>query len=317
LLGILESTLKFAVVGAGGVGGCLGVRLAHAGHDVAWLARGATLAALRSRGIVLETPSGEVRLGPQRADDDAAALRAGGPPDAIIVAVKLYDLAAAAPRIAPLVGAETRVLPLQNGVEAQRILADALPGAKVLKGTVSTKSFVRAPAHIVCKSGFCKIRLGGEGGPRVEALVDALNAAEGVSAALSASIELDLWSKFVMLASFSAISCMARASIGEVLGNGAAHELLIQAAEEAAGVGRALGVDLPRDIAGLVELHTRELPRSGRPSMLEDLEAGRPLELDYLSGAVARLGAEAGVPTPIHALACKVLGMHLNGEKPR
>jgi 2-dehydropantoate 2-reductase len=309
--------LNFAIVGAGGVGGYLGVRLAQAGHEVAWLVRGRTLAVLRERGIVLESPSGEARLGPQYASDDPAALAAAaGPLDALIVAVKLYDLAALAPRIAPLATDRTRVLPLQNGVEAQAMLSGALRRAAVLKGTVSIKSFMRAPGHVVCKSDFCKIRLGGDAGPEVDALVAALNGCRAVSAALSPSIDLDLWSKFVMLASFSAVSCMARATIGEVLGNDGTRRLLVEAAEEAAAVGRALGVELPQDIASLVDLHTRDMPRTGRPSMLEDLEAGRRLELDFLSGAVVRLGAEAGVPTPIHEVAYKALSMHAQGGQP-
>ncbi len=287
------------------------MRLAQAGHEVAWLARGATLAALREHGIRLETPSEEIRLGPQRASDDAAA---PGAVDAVIVTVKLYDLAALAPRIAPRAHGTT-VLPLQNGVEAHAILSNALPGARVLKGTVSTKSFARAPGHVVCKSDFCKIRLGGDSGSEVEALVAALNGCKAVSAVCSPSIDLDIWSKFVMLASFSAVSCMARATIGEVLGNAGTHKLVIDAAEEAAAVGRALGVDLPQDIAALVDVHTRDMPKNGRPSMLEDLEAGRPLELEFLSGAVVRLGAKAGVPTPIHEVAYKTLSMHAQGGR--
>lgn len=306
--------MKFAIAGAGGVGGYLGVRLAQAGHQVAWLARGATLDALREKGIRLETRSEEVRLGPQHASDDAATL---GAVDAAIVAVKLYDLGALAPRLVPLAARGTRLLPLQNGVEAHAIVAAALPGATVLKGTVSIKSFARAPAEIVAKSDFCKIRIGGGSGPEVDALVAALNGCEAVSATFSPAIELDLWSKFVMLASFSAVSCMARATIGEVLGNAAARRLLIDAAQEAGAVGRALGVPLPRDIAALVDLHTRDMPREGRPSMLEDLDAGRPLELEFLSGAVVRLGAKAGVPTPIHEVAYKALLMHAHGGQPR
>jgi len=309
--------LKFAIAGAGGVGGYLGVRLAQAGHELAWLARGRTLAALRERGILLESPSGEARLGPQRASDDAAALAAAaGPVDAVIVAVKLYDLAALAPRIAPLAGRRTRVLPLQNGVEAHAILSGALPGSTVLKGTVSLKSFARAPGQVVCKSDFCKIRLGGDAGPEVDALVAALNGCKAVSAMFSPAIDLDLWSKFVLLASFSAVSCMARATIGEVLGNAGACRLLAEATEEAAAVGRALGVELPQDIAALIDLHTREMPGAGRPSMLEDLEAGRPLELEFLSGAVVRLGAKLGVPTPVHEVAYKALLMHAHGGQP-
>jgi len=306
--------MKFVMAGAGGVGGYIGARLALAGHELAWLARGRTLAALRERGLLLESPPGEVRLGPQRASDNATALAAEfGPADVLIVTVKLYDLAALAPRLAPLAGHGTLVLPLQNGVEAHSILCGALPSATVLKGTVSIKSFVRAPGEIVCKSNFCKIRIGGGAGLEVDTLVAALDGCKALTAVYSSDIDLDLWSKFVMLSSFSAVSCMARATIGQVLADASARGLLVVAAREAAAVGRALGVPLPEDIAGLVDLHTRDMPKTGRPSMLEDLEAGRPLELDFLSGAVVRLGATAGVPTPIHAAAYRTLAKHLNG----
>ena len=310
--------MKLAIIGAGGVGGCLGARLAQAGHDIAWLARGRTLAALRERGLRLESPSGEVRLGPQRASDDPVALaRAIGPVDALIVTVKLYDLATLAPRLAPLANGGAVVLPLQNGVEAHAMLAGALPAARVLKGTLSIKSHVRAPGEVVCKSDFCKIRLGGAKGSNIDALAAALNGCEAVTATFSADIDRDIWSKFVMLASFSAVACMARATIGEVLGDASARALLIDAAGEAAAVARALGVSLPEDIAGLVDLQTRDMPKTGRASMLEDLEAGRPLELEFLSGAVVRLGAKAGVPTPIHAVAYKLLAMHRDGRAAR
>lgn len=306
--------MKFVIVGAGGVGGYLGARLLQAGHAVAWLVRGRTLAALRERGMSLQSPSGEVRLGPQLASDDAAVLAAGfGEADALIVTVKLYDLQALAPRLAPLIGTQTLVLPLQNGVEAHAILSAALPGAALLKGTLAIKSAVRAPGDIVCKSDFCKIRFGGAEGARVQALADALNGCKAVSAVLTADIDIDLWSKFVMLASFSAVSCMARATIGEVLDDPSARALVIDAALEAAAVGRALGVALPGDIPGLVDAQTRMMPRDGKPSMLEDLDAGRPLELEFLSGAVVRLGAKAGVPTPIHAVAQRVLAMYARG----
>ena len=299
--------MRFVIAGPGGVGGNLGARLAEAGHEVAWLARGANLAALR-RGVVLESPLGDVRLGPQRAAEDAAEL---GAADAVIVAVKMYSLGALAPRLAPLVRADTLVLPLQNGVESHAVLAPALPGARLLKGMVSVKARLKSPGVVECKSGFCRVRFGG---PGADALADALRTAKGVEVTVAADIDLDLWRKFVMLASFSAVSCLSRATIGQVLGERQAYAQLLEAVEEAARVARALGVALPADVEPLVQSQVRDLPREGKPSMLEDLEAGRPLELDYLSGAVVRLGGRCGVPTPFHAMAASLLAMHANGS---
>ncbi len=306
--------MRFVVVGAGGVGGYIGVRLAEAGHAVAWLVRGASLAALRGTGIVLKAPQGEVRLGPQRASDDAAAL---GPADAVIVTVKLYDLEALAPRLAALAAADTAILPLQNGVEAQAMLAKALPGARPLQGTVSIKASLAAPGFVEAKSDFCRLRFGeadGRASARTGRLAETMSAAVGVSAAATPAIELDLWKKFVMLTSFSATACLARAPIGRVLDDPGAHAFALEAAEEAAAVGRARGVKLPADIVEATMKQVVGMPRDGKPSMLEDLEAGRRLELPWLSGAVVRLGRETGVPTPIHAMICRVLGMHANGK---
>ncbi len=308
--------MRFVVVGAGGVGGCLGARLAEAGHDVAYLARGATLEALTTTGLTLESPLGDVRLGPRRASDRADDL---GPADAVIVSVKLYGLQEIAPLLAPLVGPETVVLPLQNGIDAYPILTGALGADRagsVLKGTISIKSFRAAPGRIVCKSPFARIKFAEADSrrtERVEALADVLDACVGVEAALSDDIDRDLWFKFLMLASFSAVACMARATIGQVLDDPAARSLVVQAAEEVAAIGRAEGIDLPADIAGLVERQVRDMPRDGRASMLEDLDAGRPLELDFLSGTVVRLGARHGIPTPVHDTAYRALAMHVAG----
>ncbi|HUQ74200.1 MAG TPA: 2-dehydropantoate 2-reductase [Burkholderiales bacterium] len=295
--------MRFVIAGAGGVGGNLGVRLAEAGHEVSWLARGANLAALRA-GVRLESPLGTVALGPQRAEDDPQRL---DPPDALIVAVKMYALAGLAPQLAPIAGPQTLVVPLQNGVEAHGVLAAALPAAKVLKGMVSVKASLKAPGVIECKSGFCRVKLGGAG---AEPLAAALRTGKGVETSVAADMDAELWRKFVMLSSFSAVSCLARATIGEVLDDPPAYRQLLDAADEAVRVARASGVELGADVQELVQSQVRDLPKGGKPSMLEDLEAGRALELDFLSGAVVRLGERHGVATPFHLMASRVLAMH-------
>lgn len=306
--------MKFVIAGAGGVGGYIGVRLAEAGHDVAWLVRGRSLAALRETGITLAAPQGTVKLGPQRASDRAEDL---GAADAVVVTVKLYDLEALAPRLAPLAGAETAILPLQNGVEAHAMLASALPRTRPLKGTVSVKSSLAAPGVVDAKSDFCRMHFGeADGTPsaRTARLAETMSAAIGLSAVATPEIELDLWKKFVMLTSFSATACLARAPIGRVLDDPGARAFALDAAHEAAAVGRARGVKLPPDIVETTLKQVVGMPRDGKPSMLEDLEAGRRLELPWLSGAVVRLGKEAGVATPLHTTVCRVLGMHANGR---
>lgn len=309
--------MRVVMVGAGGVGGYLGVRLAEQGEEIAWLVRERHVEPLTTRGIALESPLGNVALEPQRASARATEL---GRADLLIVTVKLYDLASVARQLAPLVDDETIVLPLENGVEAHDIIAAHVRTQAVLKGMVTIKSHLRAPGDVVCKSAFCRIRFGephGAASARARRLADLFNACTGVEASTSEDMDADLWRKFVMLASFSAVSCVARASIGEVLADRAAHALLVDATREAATVGRALGIALPADIVELVASQTRDMPKDGRPSMLEDLEAGRPLELDYFSGAIVRLGEKAGVATPIHAIAARALAMHARGGRMR
>ena len=302
------------IVGVGGVGGYIGLRLAESGDDVRFLARGRTVDALRSRGLSVATPAGIRTLSDVRVSESASDL---GQADLIIVTVKIYDLAAVAKTLGPLLGRETAVLPLQNGVDAHDIITEALQHDLVLKGTVSIKSHVSAPGVIVCKSPFCRIKVG-PGHPsaaiKAAAVAEHLKQSDGIDAVFSRHIDRELWLKFLMLSSFSAVSCMARATIGEVRANRDAYALVVDAAEEATRVGRALGIDLPNDIGEAVYKQIVDMPRDGRPSMLEDLEAGRRLELDWLSGAVVRLGAKVGVPTPIHSVAHAALSIHAQGH---
>jgi 2-dehydropantoate 2-reductase len=299
--------MRFVIAGAGGVGGTLGARMVEAGHQVAWLARGANLAALRE-GLRLESPNGDLRLGRQEAEDDPRKL---GRADALVVSVKTYSLAELAPRLAPLAGPDTVVLPLQNGIEARDVLANALPAARVLNGMVSVKAHLDKPGLVICRSGFCRMRFAGAG---ATPLAEALNQGKGLEAVVSPDIDADVWRKFVMLSSFSAVACLTRGNIGRVLDDPAAHALLLEAVGEALEVARARGVRLEGSPAQIVDAQVRDLPREGKPSMLEDLLAGRPLEIDSLSGTVARLGAQCGVPTPFHALATRVLAMHKGGS---
>ncbi|MCW5770168.1 MAG: 2-dehydropantoate 2-reductase [Rhodospirillaceae bacterium] len=295
--------MKFAIYGVGGVGGYLGVRLVQAGHEVGFVARGKNLAALRERGLSLTSPLGNAQTGPLRASDDPAAL---GVADAVIVTTKLYDLAAAAERMRPLVGPNTLVVPVQNGVEARDLLVSALPPEAVLKATIYIASFLLAPGEISHRSNFCRLRFAAAAGydrPEVAALAAALNAAPGVEAAVSPNIDLDLWRKLVMLASFSAVACVKRQPVGPVLDDPETFALFRQALAETVAVGRAEGVALPDDIEAATIAQMRQFPANAKPSMLEDLEAGRPVELDYLSGAVVRLGLKHGVPTPFHTSA--------------
>ena len=290
--------MNFVIVGAGGVGGNLGARLLEAGHNVGWVVRGRTLEALK-KGLYLKSPLGDLKLGPQNASDDPSKL---GPAEAVVVTVKLYDLTAMAARLKPFSNAI--FLPLQNGVDARGMLQSALPGTRVLNGMVSTKSFIESPGVINCKSGFSRIRLGG---PGAESITPALRSGKGVDVVIPENIDLDVWRKFVMLVSMASTTCMHRITIGTVREDPKMFAKLMEGVNEAIAVAKAEGVHFNEDPKELVMDQIKDMPRDGKPSMLEDLEAGRPMEIDYFSGTIVRLGKKHGVPTPYHSAAMQAL----------
>jgi len=308
--------VKFGIVGIGGVGGYLAACLTQAGHEVALLARGANLAALRERGIRLTGPLGPIETGPLNASDDASKL---GGAEAVIVTTKLYDLETVARQAAPMVAPGAIVIPVQNGVEAEAILARALPQAKVLKAMIYIASFLVAPGTILQKAPFCRVRLAAASGPSgadVQRVAAALNNPPRIECAVSPHIDADLWRKFAMLAPFSAVACVARKATGAVLGDPALFAEFKDAVGEVAAVARASKIDLPPDIVDATVATMRQFPPDAQPSMMEDLVAGRPLELEYLSGAVVRFGKSLGIPTPVHEKAYRALAPFAAG-KPR
>jgi 2-dehydropantoate 2-reductase len=299
--------VKFAIYGVGGVGGYLGGRLIQAGHEVAFVARGDNLDALRRRGLALTSPLGNAETGPLRASAEPGDL---GVADAVLVTTKLYDLAEAGARIRPLVGGNTLVVPVQNGVEARAILTRSLPPAAVLKGTIYIASFLVAPGRILHKSQFARLRFApaaGQARPEADALAAALRDVPGIDAALSPDIDTDLWRKMTMLASFSAIACVKRRAVGELFADPDSLAAFKAALAESVAVGRAEGARLPDDIEAATIQQMRQFPADAKPSMLEDLEAGKPIEVEYLSGAVVRLGKAHGIPTPVHDAAYREL----------
>lgn len=306
--------MKFGIVGIGGVGGYFAACLTAAGHEVALLARGANLAALRERGIRLTGPLGPLETGPLRASDDPRAL-AGA--EAVIVTTKLYDLEGVARQAAPMVGPGAVVVPVQNGVEAEAILARALPQAKVLKATIYISSFLAAPGTILLKSPFCRLRIAAASGPSgddVQRVAAALHNPPRIECAVSPDIDADLWRKFAMLAPFSAVACMARKPTGPVLADPALRADVVAAIGEVAAVARARGIALPPDIVDATLATIGQFPPDSQPSMMEDLAAGRPLELEYLAGAVVRFGKALGIPTPVHEKAYRELLPLVSGK---
>lgn len=306
--------MRIVIVGAGGVGGYFGARLAAAGDAVAFVARGSHGDAIRARGLAVRSPLGDVTVAPATVVDDVAG---HGPADAVVVAVKMYDLAGAAALLPPLVGPHTLVVPLQNGIEAEDLLEPGLPDGAVAGALCQIAVHIEAPGVIRHGGDFARVIVGARHPgqePRIAALLSRLRAA-GVAASEAPDIERALWEKFVFLSAMAGACCLYRAPIGAIRGEPDRHAVLARLVAEAVAVGRARGVALPTDQAERTLAFVGGLPAGMKASMLHDLEAGRRLELAWLNGAVARLAAAAGLAAPAHDEVCAALAPFADGRR--
>ena len=298
--------MRIAMLGAGGIGGYYGGLLARAGHDVAFVARGAHLAALQQAGLRVESVHGDFAIEGIEATDDPAQV---GIVDLVLVTVKSYDLDQAAEAAHPLLGPETVVLPLLNGLDAADRLADRLGQRLVLAGLTHISSSIASPGLIRQVSPLRRITLGERDGTvsaRAERVRDALSAS-GIEAVLTPDINVALWEKFLFIASISGICCLARQPIGPVMNTRETRELYLDALREIEALARARQVGLASNVVERTLQLTDSFDPQTRPSMLVDLQAGRRLELDALSGTVVRYGQETGVATPLHRVVYAVL----------
>ena len=295
--------MKIAVLGAGGVGGYFGARLAADGNEVTFIARGAHAEAMQARGLRVLSPLGDLHLQPVRLMEEP---RATGLVDIVLVTVKMYDLDAAAEIVRPLLQVDTAVIPFQKGIVAPAILARRLGEAPVCAGIAYIAAGIAGPGVIRHEGRMARLVFG-ERRPSESWRLETLQAAcagAGIDALLTPAIEVELWRKFVFLAPFAAITCLGRAPIGAVREDPQLWRQFAAMVEEAVAVARACGVGLPEDIAQDRIAFAGGLPAAMKSSMLQDLEAGQRLELDWLAGAVVRLGREAGLATPISEAAC-------------
>ncbi len=304
--------MKIAVMGAGGIGGYFGARLAAAGEEVAFIARGAHLDAMRHDGLRIESANGDVHLNAPVVTDASAEI---GPVDLVLFTVKLWDTEAAAEAVRPLLGAETGVVSFQNGIDAEGVLAERLGAAHVMGGVAYGLAVIAAPGVIRHTGTLAKLVFGerdGRPSARAEALKAAL-AGAGVEAAVSDDIDKEIWQKFTVLAAHSGLTALTRLTSGPIMAEPETRALLRAAVAEVVAVGRAKGVALDDGLVDRNMAFFSGLPADFGSSMLHDLTAGRRLELPWLSGAVARLGAELGVATPVHGFIAAALKPHAQG----
>ena len=303
------------MMGSGGVGGFFGGRLAHAGFDVSFIARGAHLSAMRERGLLIENKQqGDIRVPKVHATDDPAKV---GQVDLVIVSVKLWDTEAAAQSIKPLIGPGTGVISLQNGVIKDDILRRELGDATVMGGVAYVATHVSRPGVIHQTGAMQRIIIGeydGSKSSRARSLHEAL-ARAGVSSELSDDVRRAIWEKFVFLVALSGATATMRMPIGPIRENPRTRAFLRDLISENVAVGRACGVALPEDYVKNRLAFADGLPADMTSSMHHDLERGNRLEVDWLSGGVVRLGAEKGVPTPANRAVCDILALHAGGKK--
>jgi len=289
--------MKIAVIGSGGVGGFFGGLLAQAGHDVAFIARGAHLRAIRTRGLKIERPSGGFTIAPANATDDPADI---GPVDLALLCVKTYDLPEALAQMRPLVGPQTSVLTLQNGVEAPDMVAAAFGVQAALPGLVYCEVAVKEPGVIFQGSALQRIVLGEFDGTRTPraGTIAAAFADAGAETNLSENVLGALWSKFCFICAMGGCTTLARCSLGALLADDEGRRLLHIIMTEIRTVGEANGVRFDADpvVAGMAT--AARFPFETKSSMQRDLERGARLEIEALNGAAVRLGRALGVPTP-------------------
>jgi 2-dehydropantoate 2-reductase len=304
--------MRIAILGAGGVGGYFGARLAAGGADVTFVARGAHLAAMQRNGLRVTSQRGDIHLRDVKAVGDIATV---GRVDLVLVGVKLWDTEQVAANLKPLAEQGAAILSLQNGVQKDDILREHVPPEAVLGGLCYIAAVIGEPGTIRHDGTMQRIVFGeydGTRSARVDAFYQACIAG-GIEADISSEIERLIWEKYVFLVGLSATTSAIRQPIGPIRADPSARSFLLEIMKETVAVGRAKGVLLARDFAEDRLAFCDTLPASMTSSMYHDLDQGKRLELPWLSGGVAAFGEELGIPTPMNRAVASILSVYVSG----
>ncbi|WP_374971205.1 2-dehydropantoate 2-reductase [Terrabacter sp. BE26] len=301
--------MRIAVLGTGGIGGYFGGRLAASGHDVTFVARGPHLEAIREHGLVVRSVAGDFTVQPAQATDDLTSI---GPVDAVLLAVKTWQLPPVLEKLPALVAPHTAVITVQNGVEAPDQVAAAVGRGAVLPGIAKIFAHVDGPGQVAHVGGPASLALDGwsatPGAPseRVTRLREAVTAS-GAASPVPDDIWAELWSKMLFVVPFGGLGAALDATIGELRSRPSSRLLLEDAMREVEALARARGIRLPARVVEGTMAFVDDQPADATTSLQRDLLEGRPSELDAWTGAVVRLGAESGVDVPLHRLLLEVL----------
>ncbi|MCD2201444.1 2-dehydropantoate 2-reductase [Halobacterium sp. KA-4] len=305
--------MKFAIYGAGGVGGYLGARLADAGHEVHLIARGDHLDALASDGLRVESPFGETAVELPATDDPADV----GHCDYVLFCVKSHDTKTAAESLSPLLGEETAVVSFQNGVDNEDWIADVVGESQVVGGVAYIFSTIKEPGVVEHTGGPARFIYGERDGrrtSRIEALDEALSESEGVDAVLADDIDVEIWRKFALICAQAGMTATTRLPIGDIRETEASWTMYRRLMEEVCTVARAESVDLPDDTVEEWLEFAQDFEPDMYSSLHYDLTHGKQLELEALHGAVVQHADEVGVPAPMNEAVHAILKPHTTNQ---
>jgi len=292
--------MKFAVFGSGGVGGYFGGRLAQAGHDVTFIARGKHLAAITESGLRVDSIDGDFVVSPVKVTDSPQSV---GEIDCVIVATKAWQLTDSTEQLKPLVGEQTMVLPLLNGIEHMDLLVDIFGSERVLGGLCRISSFVAGPGHIThvgVKPFISFGELDHNESERIIKLNEIFSALDGIDVDVPKDIHIAMWGKFILICSTSGVGGVTRQPFGIIRNIPESRAMLKKSIEETIQVGLSRKVNLPANLADMLLKRIDGFPEAMVASMQKDIMEGRPSELEAQTGAVVRMGRALGVPTPTH-----------------
>lgn len=307
--------MRIAIMGTGALGGFFGARLAHSGYDVTFIARGASLDAMRQNGLQVYSAAGDILIKPVQVTSKPAEV---GAVDLVLLCVKAYDLLPAAEEMRPLIGPQTAILPVLNGLDHLGTLSALFGAQHVLGGMAVIAATRTAPGVIRHLGSATHVEFGeltGEMSARCRASEAALKVS-GIDASAVPNIVERMWWKLATICGFGVFSVM-RGSKEMIWGYPETRQLVAQAVNETVAVANAKGVALPATVAAAHLQYIDSAPAQLKPSMLVDLENGRRLELELLNGAISRMGKAAGVPTPVNDFVYACLKPYVNGDPAR
>lgn len=306
--------MRIAAMAAGGVGGYYGARLAAAGHDVFFIARGAHRDAMEKNGLTLERPEGNVHVPKPNVTDDPAKV---GPVDVVLFAVKLWDTEKAAELTRPMVGPHTRVITLQNGIDSYERVSPILGTDNTVPGVTYVATVIDRPGVIRQDGTFQSVifgRIDGRHDEMLQRFADAMKAA-GINVTVSDDIQRDRWHKYIFLTATSGATAVTRTTMGPIMADPDMRAMFFNLMRETLKVGQARGVAIDDSyLEQRMEFADKSVPANMKASMANDLDRGNRLELDWLAGRVSQLGKELNVPTPVNDTVYAALKSHRMGR---